>query len=394
MRHAGVVLVTMVLPTLAAGLLSTADSVAPRPGASGCHTHGRYEACFSMPQSHGGTDRAVIDHAIAMFDSAGDGDTIRIAMFRWDLERPADALIAAQKRGARVQLVVDHDVVTKPAGHHLVRAIERNDPKRHNVVVCKGSCLPWAGTGPAPPAQNINHLKLFLFDIGGQRSVAFTSSNLEIRQVHQVNSWLRITDPKVYAFQLAYFFRLRAQSWRGWDEADKTQRGDPSTFVYPRHHDPVIRTLDHVRCTPAAHRVDVLWAVIQRYDVRRRLGLLDRAGCTVRIVTTRDLVENWLQARVRLADGSHIDLPNSRVRTLLVHDKGITIHAVVGGRERWIVLTGTSNATCGGLLYNDEDMVRLAGRWAVRQYGAHFDEVYRHAHQSREHTMPVQVHCH
>jgi phosphatidylserine/phosphatidylglycerophosphate/cardiolipin synthase-like enzyme len=156
----------------------------------------------------------------------------------------------------------------------------------------------------------------------------------------------------------------------------------------------VIATLDRVRCTPAAHQIDVLWAVIQRYDVRRRLGLLDRAGCTVRIVTTRDLVENWLQARVRLADGSYIDLPNNRVRTLLVHDKGITIHAMLGGRERWIVLTGTSNATCGGLLYNDEDMVRISGKWAVRQYGAHFEEVYRHAHQSREHAMPVQAHCH
>lgn len=393
-HRVGVVVLLAVTLTLVGALLSCASSLTLRAGASGCHVHGRYEACFSMPQSHGGSDHAVIDHAVAMFNRAGAGDTIRIAMFRWDLARPADALIAAQKRGAKVELVVDHDVLTKPAGHHLVTAIERNDPAPHNVVVCQGSCLPWAGTGPAPPSQNVNHLKLFLFDIGGVRSVAFTSSNLEIRQVHQVNSWLRVTDPKVYAFQLAYFRRLQAQSWLGWTDANKSQLGDPSTFVYPRHRDPVIQTLDRVSCTAKAHRVDVLWAVIQRYDVRQRLGVLDRQGCAVRIVTTRDLVENWLQARVRLRDGSYIDIPNDRVRTLLVHDKGITIHAMVGGRVRWLVLTGTSNATCGGLLYNDEDMVRLYGRWAVQQYGAHFNEVYRHAHQSTVSTMPVQAHCH
>jgi phosphatidylserine/phosphatidylglycerophosphate/cardiolipin synthase-like enzyme len=382
------------IPLGAAPAASSAGSGSTAAGASGCHTHADLEACFTLPQAHGGTDASVINHAVAMFNRAGKGDTIRIAMFRWDLARPADALIAAQKRGAKVELVVDHDVLTKPAGHHLVTAIERNDPQPHNVVVCKGSCLPWAGTGPAPPSQNVNHLKLFLFDIGGQRSVAFTSSNLEVRQLHQVNSWLRVTDPRVYGFQLAYFKRLRAQSWLGWGDAAKGTLGNPSVWVYPRHRDPVLATLDRVRCTPRAHTVNVVWAVIQRYDIRQRLGVLQRSGCTVRVVTTRDLIENWLQARVRLADGSYIDLPDNQVRTLLVHDKGISIHAMVGGHESYLVLTGTSNATCGGLLYNDEVMLRLSGAWAFQQYAAHFAQIYSHAHQSQVSTLPVQAHCH
>lgn len=328
----------------------------------------------------------------ALFRSAGAGDELRIAMFRWEIAKAADDLLEAQRRGAVVQLVADRDVTTNRVGRRLLRRLERRDEGRDNVVVCRGACLPWRADGPAPAAQDVNHLKLVLADIADERSVTTTSSNLAHRQYHQYNSLLRITDPDLYAFGLDHFERLRRQSLRAdgrtWDDADKVHTGSPRAMAYPRRSDLVLGTLRKVRCATGMRQVDVLVAVIQRGDVRRQLGRLHRSGCRVRIVVGRETIENWLQAPFRLPDGRRVDLPDHRVRTIALHDKAITVHARLGGRERHLVVTGTSNTTCGGLLYNDEVMVRLDDRWLHRQYAAHFADAFDRAHQSRH---PDQV---
>jgi phosphatidylserine/phosphatidylglycerophosphate/cardiolipin synthase-like enzyme len=139
--------------------------------------------------------------------------------------------------------------------------------------------------------------------------------------------------------------------------------------------------------------IDIMVAVIQRYDVRAQIGRLAKEGCKLRIVTTRDLIENWLQSPFKLADGSTVDIDNFAVRTIITHDKVYAIHAKIGGKERYLVLTGTSNTTCGGLLYNDELMMRLDGKWAYRTYVAHVGDAFKHAHQSRVGGVPVQARC-
>src|SRR3712207_255019 len=369
----------------------------PRAGAPTCVAKGRYDVCFSSPADHQGSDPTVVAHIRRLFDSAGAGDSLRIAMFRWDIESPAKALIAAQKRGAHVELVADHDVVTNPVGKNLVHEIETSDPGKRNVIICRGACLPWRGRGPAPPSQDVNHLKLILAEIDGEQSVATTSLNLEGRQYAQANSMLRMIDPKVYKYSMQYFKRLRAQSNKRWDDGDKLRPGSgktPDVAVYPSRKDLLVSTLNKVRCAKGMNTVDVMHAVIQRYDVRAALGRLQRSGCRVRIVVTRELIENWLQAPVRLADGSSFDIPNDQVRTLLTHDKVYAIHAKWQGKETYMVVTGTSNATCGGLLYNDEMMARLEGKWVWKQYADHVARAFRHAHQSpNPQTLPVQAHC-
>src|SRR5690606_35757188 len=110
------------------------------------------------------------------------------------------------------EIVADEDMMTKPAGRSVIKQIEAGDPSMRNVVVCKGSCLPWRGRGPAPPSQNVNHHKLLLAEIDGRRSVITSSSNFEGRQYSQVNSLARVFDDSFYAFALEYWQRLRAQS--------------------------------------------------------------------------------------------------------------------------------------------------------------------------------------
>jgi hypothetical protein len=39
-------------------------------------------------------------------------------------------------------------------------------------------------------------------------------------------------------------------------------------------------------------------------------------------------------------------------------------------------------------------MLRLEGKWAFKTYSAHVSDAFKHAHQSRESTIPVQARCH
>ena len=365
---------------------------------SGCNTAATYEVCFSSPATKGGSDPIVVRHFIDIFNSAGAGDSLRIAMFRWDIPATTKAIVAAQKRGAHVEISADADMTTKPAGRAVIQAIEAGDPMPRNVVVCKGACLPWQGSGPAPPSQDVNHLKYLLADIGGQKSVITSSSNFEGRQYSQVNSLTRVFDDAFYAFGLAYFERLMAQSWTvggvTWKDKQKSFPGPPPAMVYPRHGDLVVDTLKSVHCAKGMNTVNIMIAVVQRYDVRTQIGRLAKEGCKLRIVTTRDLIENWLQSPFKLPDGRTVDIANDKVRTIITHDKVYAIHAKIGGKERYVVVTGTSNTTCGGLLYNDEMMLRLDGKWAFKTYSAHVADAFKHAHQSRESAIPVQAHCH
>ena len=331
---------------------------------------------------------------VEIFDQAGAGDSLRIAMFRWDIPATTTALLGAVARGAQVEVVADADVTTKAAGRKVLAGVQAGGGV---TVVCKGACLPWRGRGPAPPSQDVNHHKLLLADVGGQKSVITSSSNFEGRQYSQYNSLARVFDDSFYAWTLGYWDRLKAQSWtvggQTWKDQQKAYGGPPAAVVYPRKKDLVVDTLRQTRCVKGARTVDIMVAVIQRYDVREQIGRLFKDGCKLRIVTTRDLIENWLQKPFTLKDGRTVDLPDANVRTIITHDKVYAIHAKIAGKVQHVVLTGTSNTTCGGLLYNDELMMRLEGTWVFKTYVAHVADAFKHARQANVATVPVQARC-
>ena len=383
---------TLSTSTTSAVTTSAAAGQAAAAGKSGCAARDGIEVCFTSPPTVP-ADPTVLRRASTLFDAAGAGDTIRVAMFRWDIEPPTRALIAAQRRGAVVYLVGDDDLRLNSRGRRLIKVIEAQDPGRTNVTICDGACLPWRAPGPHPDSQDVQHLKFYVTDIGGVRSFITSSANLEDRQYRQYNSLLKIDDPGLYAFGVDYFSRLEAQSTRAggkrWGDRGKVySRGPITAAVYPNRSDLLLSTLRDLSC-PRGSRVSAMFAVIQRDDVRRQLARLSDQGCRVRIVTSRDTVENWLESPQPTGD-----IPDARVRTVLTHDKMLVAHARFGGKVRDVVVTGTSNTTCGGLLYNDEVMLRVVGnRWLHDQYLAHFDDAYAHAHQGRTRVMPVMKPC-
>lgn len=362
-------------------------------GKTGCKARDGIEACFTSPPTVP-NDPTVLERPSRLFDSAGPGDTIRIAMFRWDIKPPTDAIIAAQRRGAVVLLVGDDDLRLNRQGRRLIRTVEDQDPARQNVVICAGACLPWRARGPFPDSQNVQHLKFYVTEIGGVQSFITSSANLEDRQYRQYNSFLKVDDPGLFGFGVAYFDRLWAQSLtvggERWRDKDKQwSKGPITATVYPRRGDLLLSTLRAVSCTRGARDVSAMFAVIQRADVRDQLARLSRKGCRVRIVTSRDTVENWVQQELPAGD-----IPDRQVRTTLTHDKMLVAHARYRGRPTHLVVTGTSNTTCGGLLYNDEVMLRIVGNeWLHDQYLAHFDDAYARSRQSNTRVMPVMKPC-
>ena len=132
------------------------------------------------------------------------------------------------------------------------------------------------------------------------QSFITSSANLEDRQYRQYNSFLKIDDPGLYAFGLDYFARLEAQSLRvdgaRWDDRRKAwSSGAVTAAVYPNRSDLLLSTLRDLSCTRGARDVSAMFAVIQRADVRAQLARLSDAGCRVRVITSRDTVENWLR---------------------------------------------------------------------------------------------------
>jgi phosphatidylserine/phosphatidylglycerophosphate/cardiolipin synthase-like enzyme len=389
-------LLLLVAPLLALGPTaapSQAESAAAEAGRSGCWAQAGIETCFTSPPTVAG-DPTVLERPSRLFDTAGPGDTIRVAMFRWDIAPPTDAIIAAQRRGAVVYLVGDDDLRLNRQGRRLIRTIEDEDAARTNVTICKGACLPWRAPGPYPDSQDVQHLKFYVTEIGGVQSFITSSANLEDRQYRQYNSFLKVDDPGLYRFGVDYFRRLEAQSLtvdgqRWGDKAKLYASGPVTAAVYPRRGDLLLSTLRDISCTRRARDVSAMIAVIQRADVRDQLARLSRSGCRVRIVTSRDTVENWLERSLPAGD-----IPDKLVRTTLTHDKMVVAHARFRGRATHLVVTGTSNTTCGGLLYNDEVMLRIVGnRWLHDQYRAHFDDAYAHSRQGTTRVMPVMKPC-
>jgi hypothetical protein len=384
----------LLAPLLALGTPADAEITSQKPpGRSGCWAQAGTEVCFTSPPTRPG-DPTVLDRPSRLFDSAGPGDTIRVAMFRWDIKPPTDAILAAQRRGATVLLVGDDDLRLNRQGRRLVRTLEEQDPARTNVTICKGACLPWRAPGPYPDSQDVQHLKFYVTDIGGVQSFITSSANLEDRQYRQYNSLIKVDDPGLYQFGVDYFSRLQAQSLsvdgQRWDDQRKTwSSGGTTAAVYPNRSDLLLSTLRDLSCRRGARDVSAMFAVIQRADVRDQLARLSRSGCRVRIVTSRDTVENWLQQPLPAGD-----VPDRMVRTVLTHDKMLVANARFRGRATRLVVTGTSNTTCGGLLYNDEVMLRIVGnQWLHDQYLAHFDDAYARAWQSRSRIMPVMKPC-
>ena len=357
---------------LGVAALATAGVTTARPAAadagtlSGCHDDGKhYEVCFTDPRHDKGK---VIEHRLGrLVDSAHRGDTIRIALFKFNRKPLAKKVAAANDRGVNVKLVLDAGQVKGTPGYQTLKS--RGVP----MTLCTtggGSCL---GT-------HINHNKFFLFDIDGHKSVAQTSFNVANGSLKLYNNMVRVTgDAKLYDFYLAYWQRLHDKTWRGWTNDDRHRKGSLATkaYVFPRKTgDPVLGVLRNVTdCREHDAKIYLAESIFDhtRPAVRHRLAVLhEKKKCNVKVVVQQAEDEQWVQAPT----GGY-DLPNAKVRHIKLHHKFIVIDAKYNGHWQRVVFTGSHNLNKRSLRSNDEAMLRVRNPFVYQQFRRHFLDIYR-----------------
>lgn len=363
---------------LAAGLAApafsaaaqTAQTAQPAAGPQGCTVHGDYEVCLLDPtQSDDGQDLTIENRLLELVDSAEEGDSIRVSLYTWTRTELAEALVAAHDDGVDVRIVLDG-----------INEADQNDA----WMVLSASDIPLTSCQPASClGTNINHTKLFLFDIAGVQSTVVSSSNMTTTQSTLHNNLLKVDgDEALYDFMEGYWNRMEAQSWTHdgvtWGDEDKHLEGDLETagYVYPRESDDMLWMLESV--TACREGNDQVWVAASlwtspREAVRDRLAeMQDDLGCDVKVVAPDQETMEWVQ---QPNSGGQLD--SDKVGYLESnHNKLFLINAEYLGEWQEVVFTGSHNLTGTSVATNDEATVRVADADVAAVYGEYFDAMF------------------
>jgi hypothetical protein len=354
------------LATLTVTVATEADAAG-----TGCTRTGSYTMCGTDP--NGAKDTTIITEITKQVEATGKGDTIRLAVYYFSLDRPvaplADALVAAQKRGVDVRAVFgtrsDRPSLNDPVIGKLKNAGAA-------VRQCSAGCLPNSnGTRQGPM-----HNRFFLIEKGGAPTVLVTSLSFVGSQLGQAHNFLGVHgDREIFRFYTDYWNRLYAKSWDGWTEADKGRAGSISrAWVFPRTADPVAQELAQITACKDGDRVWVGHANFQskRPEVRSQLDRIQGLGCQVRVVvrTGPTASPGWIEEK----------LGGSNVRVHEAHrNKYIVAEAQFGSSHRAVVWTGTHNLNGNGLKHSDDNMIRVINQSVADRYADHFQRLWNGA---------------
>ncbi|ADD45340.1 phospholipase D-like domain-containing protein [Stackebrandtia nassauensis] len=341
--------------------------------AGGCTASGAYEVCFNDPA--GGSDPLIETRLRELTRSAESGDSIRVSLYTWTRAELANDLVAAKKRGVDVKVVLDgHNKTDGNAGYTVLR--DGGVP----VTSCSDNgCI----------GSNVNHNKLYLFNIDGVKQSVLSSANLSTAQTGWYNNLIRITDSGLYDYYQGYWNRMNAQSWTydgvTWHDDDKVGYGSSTAtkaYVYPRGTDNVLGVLGNVtKCSTDGNgdgnsdrKIWVAQSLFTqaRESVRNKLADLQDMGCDVRIVVADGTTEKWVQS-----SNSGGNLSDAKVGTVTnTHNKLILIDAYYAGKWQDVVFTGSHNLTGTSLDTNDEALVRVTDYFVFKEYRVYFDKLF------------------
>lgn len=344
------------------GLLAAAAPASAQTRIAGCHAGTGYEVCFNDPTGPSRDKQVIFKRLRALIGQAGASDEIRVAMYSWTAKgaKVTKALVAARQRGATVSAVVDDE--TEAA---QIAALQAGGV---NVSVCTLACLSQA-------KGSIQHVKLFLLTIKGQKHVVVTTSNLTGNQRDNLaNDLVHSTaDNELYDYLSAYWGRLYLHFGFAFPNSARVKRTSQrnTVMVFPRtDRDPVVRILRGVRRCKAPHnRVWVAAARFSRTAIRTRLiKLRKKYKCNARFVIGPETSKAFARK-----------LPRSRTRYWPIHHKLLLIDATVGKHVRRVVYTGSENWSKPALDRHDEIWVGYTNPFVVNTYVRYFQQLYARA---------------
>lgn len=361
---------------------------------------------FNDPLGTPAQQKAIFTQLVQLIDATPAGAQIRGSMYEFNDQEVANALLAANARGADVKLLVDDSSYVggngaeyaNPSFQSLRAGLGTNDAARSWIAVCDDRFEDADGVDDVsrgclsvpPPGPAYAHNKFFLFSRIGpfddgtsySKVVFQTSSNLgDWYKVESFNDAVTFSDSAVYDGYAAYHEQLR----RGRNLAGGNNHAYFSTpsgstyraFFFPRGDasyynpatDTVVGVLNQLSCAYTGadglrHQTDVRIVVHSFFGSRRqvadKLAQLRSRGCWVDILYAE--TDSTITSRLNAAGIQHRRclIPNGPGIDVRPHNKEILIDGAYDGDITPRVYTGSANLTGSSLRSADEALVRIA----------------------------------
>jgi phosphatidylserine/phosphatidylglycerophosphate/cardiolipin synthase-like enzyme len=376
-------------------------------------------ATFNDPFGSTSAKWRIINKIAGAIDHAPKGSTIRIAVYSITIDKIADKLIAAHKRGVNVRIVTDdhlYDTENDAKRDALTEQIERlkkelgtKTSESSFVKICDHGCM-------SDNEYASMHAKLYMFSTSGtSKNVAMlSSSNPSTTHTNAWNNLYTFTgNAEMYNSLKDYFEAMAKEPDKTKDWYSNVQIGSYRLYTFPRKtantldEDVQYTMLQNIACTglakgygtkpddPKASRtiVDVAMFKITsaRLEVAQQIDRLARQGCLVRVALSRestpdDVIAALLKSgKVQVRDmdvwkkvKDPVTGKTERVVYNYTHDKYWAINGKYDGdSSSYIVFTGSPNITSAGLRYNNEIMVRLYSKKDYSAYHSNFGAMWK-----------------
>ena len=334
-------------------------------------------AHFTNPRAHEGRDATIHDEVVRLVEGAPAGSAIRGTIYSLTVQPVAKALVAAERRGVIVQILMDGDNETSlsPAVAIIkelssVRFCTYDSAAYGAADRAGGACVSTSDDGDL-------HVKMFTFSRttdpnGVLRSDVswFGSANMTYASgSDQSNNAVTVYGDAALARGLnAYFGDLwNRRHYRGDDYYDfRSGRGyyparAASVYASPEGRgqtDTVVSRLNDL--TPNARcqmRIGMSFVTSARPDLLRLIKETAAKGCRVSMVVGSS------RGAIRMPRDVYTELVRAGVslrRTAQVHDKFFAVYGKYGRRYQYRVYTGSQNWSASALTSNDEIFVKLA----------------------------------
>jgi phosphatidylserine/phosphatidylglycerophosphate/cardiolipin synthase-like enzyme len=341
-------------------------------------------AVFSSPLD--GNGREILAQVYRSIYASPKGSTIRIVV--WNFADPAitTALVAAHKRGVRVQVVVAESVRNKQ-WYRIRDALSRNKTDRSFAIRCHNACR---------TDRFVMHAKIFLFSHAGKRRHVSMFGSTNLTKAAGNRQW---NDQTTTANKGLYDFFVRTFKEYAADRAvsngnDVYDNGRYRVVLFPvPETNPVAEALEKVKCHPPQgsgggdRRTVVRIAIAGWFDefglkIARQVRRLWDNGCNLRIVTTlagrkinRVLKQRYGRGRVPIRQVT-VDKDRDLIPERYMHMKSIAVDGYYDGERAHMLFTGSPNWS-GEARSSDEVWVTVRdARQLVRDYIRFTDKMF------------------
>jgi hypothetical protein len=370
-------------------------------------------AVFGVPPDNLGAQDPTIESEILRYVAGvPTGGSIRVAMYYWNRNNVADALVAAQARGVKVYVASDGNA-------DYVPSLTRLESKIEKLVRCVRPSMGTACVGTA--SYSTQHNKLFLISssvlsgVTHQEVAIVSSQNLTWGELTQhENALIFENDSPLYAFYTAYVDDLLNQRTNadyyntsngkgGLKGVLASSESGASVYLSPRLSSTGTLTAESKTDTVALElarmtkfETGCFVHAIQSDIKPERQAVLDQLlriaalGCDVRIVY--DDVAPAVLTTLGFAAGSkavphvtgkHYNVPvtvGTSSYTVTVHSKYFLMKGYIDGKAAQVrTYSGTQNWLISALRANDENLIRLADPTVFSAFDANFASVWAKA---------------